>query len=70
MLHLAESVAGAGSCRQEVAEGMGSLGQDVIIGMRPRRAGVKHGEIARVPQRVWVRHPIASLHDKQPFVQH
>lgn len=62
--YLAESMAGASSCGQEVAEGVGSLGQDVIIGMRPRRARVEHGEIARVPQRVWVCHPIASLQDK------
>lgn len=49
---LAQAAAGAGSCREQVAQGVGGLGQDVVIALGPRRAGIKHGQPVRVPQRV------------------
>lgn len=53
--------------RQQVAQRVGCLGQDVVIRMGPRRVGIKHREVPRVVQRIGVGHAEASLHTIQQY---
>jgi len=61
VLYLADAMANACCLSQEVAQSVGSLGQDVIIWVGPGWIGVEHGEVSWVVQGIRVGHAIACL---------
>ncbi len=63
--HLAQATADPGRCGQHVAQGVCGFGQNVIVWLRPRGAGVKHSELPWMVQRVRICHAKASLHSVQ-----
>ena len=68
MIYLADAMANACCLSQEVAQSVGSLGQDVIIWVGPGWIGVEHGEVSLVVQGIRVGHAIACLHSISSIV--